>query len=88
MGVNHSAPNLFQYSAEKAREREMAVRYTIKTLDFDRGAFREPGKWQQGNLDRLLRSLRKIQLLDSRIRFSEQDWQFLLQAYDAARGRA
>lgn len=60
----------------------------IYLLDFDRGAFREPGKWQQGNLDRLLRSLRKIQLLDSRIRFSEQDWQFLLQAYDAARGRA
>jgi 3-deoxy-D-manno-octulosonic acid kinase len=60
----------------------------IYLLDFDRGAFREPGKWERGNLDRLLRSLRKIQLLDSRVQFSEQDWQFLAMAYDAARGRA
>ena len=34
MGVNHSAPNLYQFSAEKARERELAVRYTLKTLEF------------------------------------------------------
>lgn len=59
----------------------------IYLLDFDRGAFREPGKWERGNLDRLLRSLRKIQLLDSRVQFSEQDWQFLLLGYDEARGR-
>jgi sugar phosphate isomerase/epimerase len=34
MGVNHSAPNLYQFSAEEPREREMAHRYTLKTLDF------------------------------------------------------
>ena len=34
MGVNHSAPNLYQFSAEKARERELAIRYTLKTLEF------------------------------------------------------
>src|SRR5262245_56849605 len=34
MGVNHSAPNLYQFSAEKPRERELAIRYTIKTLEF------------------------------------------------------
>jgi len=34
MGVNHSAPNLYQFSAERARERELAVRYTLKTLEF------------------------------------------------------
>src|ERR1043166_4054839 len=34
MGVNYSAPNLFQFSAEKPREREMAIRYTLKTLEF------------------------------------------------------
>ena len=34
MGVNHSAPNLYQFSAEKTRERELAVRYTLKTLEF------------------------------------------------------
>src|SRR5262245_18902466 len=34
MGVTYSAPNLFQFSAEKTREREMAIRYTLKTLEF------------------------------------------------------
>jgi sugar phosphate isomerase/epimerase len=34
MGVNHAAPNLFQFSAEKPRERDLAVRYTLKTLEF------------------------------------------------------
>ncbi len=34
MGVNYSAPNLYQFSAERPRERELAVRYTIKTLEF------------------------------------------------------
>src|SRR5882724_1605367 len=34
MGVNHSAPNLYQFSAERPREREMAERYTLKTLEF------------------------------------------------------
>lgn len=32
----------------------------IWLLDFDRGRFRAPGSWQQANLDRLERSLRKI----------------------------
>jgi sugar phosphate isomerase/epimerase len=34
LGVNHSAPNLYQYSSEVQREREMAHRYTLKTLEF------------------------------------------------------
>lgn len=34
MGVNHSAPNLYQFSAEKPRERELAIRHTLKTLEF------------------------------------------------------
>jgi sugar phosphate isomerase/epimerase len=34
MGVNHSAPNLYQFSADRPREREMAHRYTLKTLEF------------------------------------------------------
>src|SRR2546430_7924165 len=34
MGVNLSAPNLYQFSAEKPREREMAERYTLKTIEF------------------------------------------------------
>lgn len=34
MGVNHSAPNLYQFSSEIPREREMAHRYTLKTIEF------------------------------------------------------
>jgi sugar phosphate isomerase/epimerase len=34
MGVNHAAPNLYQFSAERTRERELAYRYTLKTLEF------------------------------------------------------
>lgn len=33
MGVNNSAPNLYQFSAERPRERELAHRYTLKTLE-------------------------------------------------------
>jgi sugar phosphate isomerase/epimerase len=34
MGVNHASPNLYEYSDERPRERELAVKYTLKTLDF------------------------------------------------------
>src|SRR5579864_3861221 len=33
MGVTNSAPNLYQFSAERERERELALRYTIKTIE-------------------------------------------------------
>ncbi len=34
MGVNNSAPNLYQFTAESDRERESAVKHTLKTLEF------------------------------------------------------
>jgi sugar phosphate isomerase/epimerase len=34
IGVTHAAPNIYQFSAERQREREMAERYTLKTLEF------------------------------------------------------
>jgi sugar phosphate isomerase/epimerase len=34
MGVMHAAPNLYKFSAERPREREMAERYTLKTIEF------------------------------------------------------
>src|SRR6266496_6184631 len=34
MGVTHSAPNIFQFSSEDARERENAVKQTLKTFEF------------------------------------------------------
>ncbi len=33
MGVNTSAPNLYQFSSERPRERELAERYTLKTIE-------------------------------------------------------
>jgi sugar phosphate isomerase/epimerase len=34
MGVNHSAPNLYQFTAQSDRERESAIKHTLKTLEF------------------------------------------------------
>jgi len=34
MGVNYSAPNLYKFSADRDRERELALRYTLKTIEF------------------------------------------------------
>jgi sugar phosphate isomerase/epimerase len=34
MGVNHAAPNLYQFTAESDRERESALKHTLKTLEF------------------------------------------------------
>jgi sugar phosphate isomerase/epimerase len=34
MGVNGSAPNLYKFSADRARERELALRHTLKTFEF------------------------------------------------------
>jgi sugar phosphate isomerase/epimerase len=33
MGVNTAAPNIFKFTAENARERENAVRHTLKTIE-------------------------------------------------------
>lgn len=34
MGVNFAAPNLYKFSAERERERSLALRYTLKTIEF------------------------------------------------------
>ena len=34
MGVTYPAPNLFQFSADRQRERELAERYSVKTIVF------------------------------------------------------
>jgi sugar phosphate isomerase/epimerase len=34
MGVNHSAPNLFEFTDERERDRELAERYTLKSIEF------------------------------------------------------
>jgi 3-deoxy-D-manno-octulosonic acid kinase len=50
-------------------------------LDFDRGRLLPPGPWQQRNLARLYRSLRKVRRLEPRIAFSDAVWQQLMQGY-------
>jgi len=55
-------------------------------LDFDKGALRLPGRWQQETLSRLHRSLRKIIGLDPRLNFRSQNWEQFLEGYfDASR---
>lgn len=56
----------------------------IFLIDFDRARFREPGPWQETNLERLLRSLRKITTADPRLVFGKADWDVLLQGYSAS----
>ncbi len=52
----------------------------IYILDWDRGSRRGGDRWQQGNLDRLQRSCRKLR--DTRGgHFSAADWQALLEGY-------
>jgi sugar phosphate isomerase/epimerase len=34
LGVNHAAPNLYEFSDERPRQRELAIKYTLKTFDF------------------------------------------------------
>jgi len=34
MGVEHSAPNLYQFTSDRARDRELAIKHTFKTFDF------------------------------------------------------
>ncbi len=34
LGVNHAAPNLYEFSDERPRQRELAVNHTLKTFEF------------------------------------------------------
>jgi len=55
-------------------------------LDFDKGALRSPGPWQQQTLSRLHRSLLKIIDLDPKLHFRSENWEQLLEGYfNAAR---
>jgi len=50
-------------------------------LDFDKGALRQPGPWQQETLSRLHRSLHKIVGMDPRLNFRSENWDQLLEGY-------
>ena len=52
-------------------------------VDFDKAEFRrrKPQFWKRGNLDRLLRSLRKLHGLDSNLHFTPANWRALQLGY-------
>lgn len=60
---------------------------SVHVIDFDKAVFMPaPGKWQQTNLARLLRSLHKQKHLYPELQFTDQNWLWLLSAY-AGRAR-
>lgn len=53
----------------------------VYVIDFDRGDVRADGAWKQANLERLLRSLRKIAALAGRTPPDQSGWLELLDGY-------
>ena len=53
----------------------------VYVIDFDRGRLRPRGGWAEKNLDRLHRSLKKIDSTAGPIHFKPSDWQELLSGY-------
>lgn len=53
-------------------------------IDFDKCERRAAGDWTQANLERLRRSFDKEKGLHQNFHFNEQNWQWLLDAYQAA----
>ncbi len=72
-GVNHADLNAHNVQIDSTGD--------VWLLDFDKATMRAPGTWQQKNLARLHRSLRKIRQQDQRIRYTEGDWDALLAGY-------
>ncbi len=75
-GVYHADMNAYNLQIDGAGRLWM--------LDFDKGALRLPGPWQQQTLARLKRSLNKIVGLDPKIGFRAGDWERLLEGYFSA----
>lgn len=58
----------------------------VWVIDFDKGAIRAPGNWQQANLERLLRSFHKESQLHTRFHFVPENWQALMTGYQGSAG--
>lgn len=72
-GVYHADMNAYNVQID--------VDGLVWMLDFDKGALRKPGPWQQQTLSRLHRSLMKIVGLDPRLNFRIANWEQLLEGY-------
>ncbi len=75
-GVYHADMNAYNVQVDKDGD--------IWMLDFDKGALKSPGLWQQQTLSRLHRSLKKVLDLDPRLHFRAANWEQLLQGYFSA----
>ncbi len=72
VGVNHTDLNIHNILIDDQQK--------VWIIDFDKCRFSKPGTFEQGNLNRLLRSFRK-ELGKCNIKWSEGDWEYLVQGY-------
>jgi len=72
-GVYHADMNAYNVQVDNDGD--------IWMLDFDKGALKAPGPWQQQTLSRLHRSLKKVLDLDPKLHFHAANWEQLLQGY-------
>ena len=72
-GVYHADMNAYNVQVDKDGD--------IWMLDFDKGALKSPGPWQQETLSRLHRSLKKVLDLDPKLHFRATNWEQLLEGY-------
>ncbi len=75
-GVYHADMNAYNIQIDKDGD--------IWMLDFDKGALKAPGTWQQETLSRLHRSLKKVLGLDPKLHFHAGNWEQLLEGYFSA----
>lgn len=54
----------------------------VYLIDFDRGAVKAHGGWKHDNVQRLQRSLLKLQRLNATFHYDETCWRHLLQGYE------
>ena len=72
-GIDHTDLNIHNILLDQEQR--------IWLIDFDKCARRRPGRWQQANLARLLRSLHKEVALHPGLHWQETQWAALLEGY-------
>jgi len=72
-GIFHADLNAYNVQVDQSDR--------LYLLDFDRGKILQAGVWQQKNLARLHRSLKKIKGLDKQLHFRPANWNELLEGY-------
>lgn len=73
-GVYHADLNAHNIMLDRQQD--------IYILDFDKGEIRAPGRWQDTNLKRLLRSLNKLADENPKLNIRPNDWDALLTGYE------